>query len=413
MKLPMQNLNSIFASNIQHMDDNEIDDLKNVPMSAVINTETAFLAFRSPWDRDYPNRPYLHILGSLQQLNGTLPYDITGIYTQHNTTRVDAFYEFTNDQLSDLVKKGLYERGFEVPEQIKESQLEVDVNCDFKIIKPDKNRNVDFPIVFAQVNNLRNLQLTQENSGYDLAEYFEKAKTLDHSYQEANAYQVTANLPEIEESKKDTPVPQLPKDDMLDFTDHSLDLDDGITADAPKEVEQPVPVATDASDLTVESHDDATDMKHEAESDKTVSQNPNPVQFGKPEKSDANDLIKKARERIAKRKAKLAQDQNKIKKQKDEKKKQQQAPADTEHTDNEYRNSVRVNQVNNEQAELQNKGILQETIPETASDFDNIDDEKLDKTNKKSKSKKHTSNKMSPIKAPSVNPKSVDDDYTL
>lgn len=407
----MQNLNSIFASNIQHMDDNEIDDLKNVPMSAVINTETAFLAFRSPWDRDYPNRPYLHILGSLQQLNGTLPYDITGIYTQHNTTRVDAFYEFNNDQLSDLVKKGLYERGFEVPEQIKESQLEVDVNCDFKIIKPDKARDVDFPIVFAQVNNLRNLQLTQENSGYDLAEYFEKAKTFNHSYQEANDYQVTANLPEINETKQAEPVPQLPKDDMLDFTDHSLDLDDGITADVPKQNE-PESLATDASDLTVEKHDDSTNMDHETKENKTVAQNPNPVQFGKSEKSDANDLIKKARERIAKRKAKIAE-QNKIKKQKTEKKKQQQVPVDTTHTDDEYRNSVRVNQVNNEQAELQNKGILQETIPETASDFDNINDEKLDKTAKKSKFKKHTSNKMSPIKAPSVNPKSVDDDYTL
>ena len=406
----MQNLNSIFASNIQHMDDNEIDDLKNVPMSAVINTDTAFLAFRSPWDRDYPNRPYLHILGSLQQLNGTLPYDITGIYTQHNTTRVDAFYEFTNEQLSDLVKKGLYERGFEVPEQIKESQLEVDVNCDFKIIKPDKARNVDFPIVFAQVNNLRNLQLTQENSGYDLAEYFEKAKTLDHSYQEANNYQITANLPEVDEDKQAKPAPKLPKDDMLDFTDHSLDLDDGITADAPNLNEQPEALATDTSDLAVEGHDDSVNMKHEDKEDKTVSQNSNPVQFGKPEKSDANDLIKKARERIAKRKAKIAE-QNKIKKQKTEKKKQQQVPVDTAHTDDEYRNSVRVNQVNNEQAELQNKGILQETIPETASDFDNINDEKLDKTVKKSK--KHASNKMNPIKAPSVNPKSVDDVYTL
>ena len=94
-------------------------------------------------------------------------------------------------------------------------------------------------------------------------------------------------------------------------------------------------------------------------------------------------MIKKARERIAKRKAKIAE-QNKIKKQKTEKKKQQQVPVDTAHTDDEYRNSVRVNQVNNEQAELQNKGILQETIPETASDFDNINDEKLDKTDKRS-----------------------------
>lgn len=411
MKLPMQNLNSIFASNIQHMDDNEIDDLKNVPMSAVINTETAFLAFRSPWDRDYPNRPYLHILGSLQQLNGTLPYDITGIYTQHNTTRVDAFYEFTNDQLSDLVKKGLYERGFEVPEQIKESQLEVDVNCNFKIIKPDKARNVDFPIVFAQVNNLRNLQLTQENSGYDLAEYFEKAKTLDHSYHEANNYQITANLPEIDKSKQTEPAPKLPKDDMLDFTDHSLDLDDGITADAPELNEQPESLATDASDLVAGEHDESMSTDHDIKENKMTSQDPNPVPFNKPEKSDANDLIKKARERIAKRKAKIAQEQNKLKKQKTEKKKQQQTPVDTEHTDNEYRNSVRVNQVNNEQAELQNKGILQETIPETASDFDNINDEKLDKTVKKSK--KHAPNKMNPIKAPSVNPKSVDDDYTL
>lgn len=412
MKLPMQNLNSIFASNIQHMDDNEIDDLKNVPMSAVINTDTAFLAFRSPWDRDYPNRPYLHILGSLQQLNGTLPYDITGIYTQHNTTRVDAFYEFTNDQLSDLVKKGLYERGFEVPEQIKESQLEVDVNCDFKIIKPDKARNVDFPIVFAQVNNLRNLQLTQENSGYDLAEYFEKAKALDHSYQEANNYQITANLPDVDETKQAKPAPKLSKDDMLDFTDHSLDLDDGITADAPKSNEQPETLPTDTSDLAVENHDESVNKDRETKENKTVSQNPSPVQFGKPEKSDANDLIKKARERIAKRKAKIAE-QNKIKKQKIEKKKQQQAPVDTAHADDEYRNSVRVNQVDNEQAELQNKGILQETIPETASDFDNINDEKLDKTAKKSKAKKQASNKMSPIKAPSVNSKSIDDDYTL
>lgn len=394
MKLPMQNLTSIFAANINNMDSGEVDSLNNVPMSAVINTDTAFLAFRSPWDRDYPNRPYLHILGSLQQLNGTLPYNISSIYTERNTTRVDAYYEFTNNQLSELVKKGLYERGFEVPEQIKESQLEVDVNCDLKIVKPDPDKNIDFPIVFAQVNNLRNLQLNQENSGYDLAEYFEQARVLDNSYQEANSYQIASDSETKESDAK------LPKDAIIDFTDHSLENE--IVSDEP--VKQ---ADNEYADANIASPDlsQATDSADKAESkvlDKSETANT--------DKQADNDLIKQARERIARRKAKIAQDAKaKAKKQKAAKK-QNNVP-DTESDNTEYRNNVRVNQVNNEQADLTKQGIAQKTIPETASDFENIDDEKLDK--KPVKNKKHKKAKTSPIKtidAPSIDPKTAQND---
>lgn len=144
---------------------------------ADIHATSAFLDARSWQDPDSPGRPYLHIVGKCIGLRGELGDGVHGLaFNDENALDVDIFYEFSDKEISELVLKGLYHKGFRVPEIMTREDITINVSlaCDLVTILPAHEN--DLPIVFADIKHRNSLVLNLQNSGYRFADYFEQVQ---------------------------------------------------------------------------------------------------------------------------------------------------------------------------------------------------------------------------------------------
>lgn len=144
---------------------------------ADIHATSAFLDARSWQDPDSPGRPYLHIVGKCIGLRGELGDGVHGLaFNDENALDVDIFYEFSDKEISELVLKGLYHKGFRVPEIMTREDITINVPlaCDLVTILPAHEN--DLPIVFADIKHRNSLVLNLQNSGYRFADYFEQVQ---------------------------------------------------------------------------------------------------------------------------------------------------------------------------------------------------------------------------------------------
>lgn len=144
---------------------------------ADIHATSAFLDARSWQDPDAPGRPYLHIVGKCIGLRGELGDGVHGLaFNDDNALDVDIFYEFSDKEISELVLKGLYHKGFKVPEIMTREDITINVPlaCDLVTVLPTHEN--DLPIVFADIKHRNSLVLNLQNSGYRFADYFEQVQ---------------------------------------------------------------------------------------------------------------------------------------------------------------------------------------------------------------------------------------------
>lgn len=144
---------------------------------ADIHATSAFLDARSWQDPDSPGRPYLHIVGKCIGLRGELGDGVHGLaFNDENALDVDIFYEFSDKEISELVLKGLYHKGFKVPEIMTREDITINVPlaCDLVTILPAHEN--DLPIIFADIKHRNSLVLNLQNSGYRFADYFEQVQ---------------------------------------------------------------------------------------------------------------------------------------------------------------------------------------------------------------------------------------------
>lgn len=144
---------------------------------ADIHATSAFLDARSWQDPDSPGRPYLHIVGKCIGLRGELGDGVHGLaFNDENALDVDIFYEFSDKEISELVLKGLYHKGFRVPEIMTREDITINVPlaCDLVTVLPAHEN--DLPIVFADIKHRNSLVLNLQNSGYRFADYFEQVQ---------------------------------------------------------------------------------------------------------------------------------------------------------------------------------------------------------------------------------------------
>lgn len=130
------------------------------------------------------HRPYLHVIGELRSITPAepLPYGITQVtYSHGQGEKVDAYYEFDDEQLAALVGKGYFSRSFAVPEQVTGIEWELPATVDALVLTPSEQQS-DAPVVFMNVHRIADLEIDLESSGYDLSEYF-----ADHSKDGAQA----------------------------------------------------------------------------------------------------------------------------------------------------------------------------------------------------------------------------------
>lgn len=177
MIIPGKTMTDNLLSMAHGFDDQALSYDYDKVCDADIHATSAFLDARSWQDPDSPGRPYLHIVGKCIGLRGELGDGVHGLaFNDENALDVDIFYEFSDKEISELVLKGLYHKGFRVPEIMTREDITINVPlaCDLVTILPAHEN--DLPIVFADIKHRNSLVLNLQNSGYRFADYFEQVQ---------------------------------------------------------------------------------------------------------------------------------------------------------------------------------------------------------------------------------------------
>lgn len=179
MRIPGKTMNDHLADVARQFPEGSFTDMQDVECNADIYPSQVFLEFRTGFDRENPHRPYMHIMGEcrgIRKADGTPLYgDVTELSFEENAgIEVDVFYEFSDDELADMVKKGMYHRGFECPDIIRESELEIPVYCELRVVEPQFEGDV--PILFANIEDRHTISIDEQSSGYTFGDYFEEPR---------------------------------------------------------------------------------------------------------------------------------------------------------------------------------------------------------------------------------------------
>ncbi|MEV2278302.1 AAA family ATPase [Nocardiopsis sp. NPDC049922] len=148
----------------------DVRTLSAVPCDIAVHMEAVTILHHGI-DQNY--RPYLHLRGQIIQIRPDveLPFGVTEIqYRAGTEPGIDAYYEFDLAQLTELVRKGYFGTSFRVPESMTGIEWELPAEADFLVVAPENAEQP--PLVFAGVRDQNSAVLTEENSGYTLAEYF-------------------------------------------------------------------------------------------------------------------------------------------------------------------------------------------------------------------------------------------------
>lgn len=122
-------------------------------------------------------RPVLHVRGRLVGLvpygSPEIAYGVTEVdfdQMDGGATTVDAFYEFTDEQLVSLVEKGFFNEGFEPPRDLLNQVWMLPAHYEGVVIAL-RNEN-EAPLAFLDVVDRDGLVVDAVTSGLDLSDYF-------------------------------------------------------------------------------------------------------------------------------------------------------------------------------------------------------------------------------------------------
>lgn len=177
MRTPGQTVDSPDFGAVRGISSQDREEVKDLPCYGDITVTNAYMAANSWYDRDNPGRPYMHLVGECDSIRGDMPYGVSEL-TFENTKGipVDFIYEFTNDELANLVQKGLYSRGFACPDILYQSVMEMPITCDLTVVRPQMSG--DIPIIFADIKNKEHILTNSEQSQYDITSYFEEPRQM-------------------------------------------------------------------------------------------------------------------------------------------------------------------------------------------------------------------------------------------
>lgn len=107
----------------------EVQHVTGLPCIMTLKTSNAYLHFGGPKEK---YRPYLVLTGEPVGFEGDFPGNISKLAYDRAIDRVpmEYVYELSRKNLADMVAKGLYESGFEVPEVIKHNTWYLPVNAE-------------------------------------------------------------------------------------------------------------------------------------------------------------------------------------------------------------------------------------------------------------------------------------------
>lgn len=171
MKVPAVLMTDHLGEVASSLDASESIIVENLPVMGDVSTSTAYLEYRAATDPEAPHRPYLHIIGQVDEVRGDFPHGVTTA-TVSNGVPVDIFYEFTDKELADMTMKGMYRRGFEAPvELLRYPMVDLPMACNVQAFMEEQS---GVPIMFIEIVDAHDMVMDRASSGYTLGDYFKE-----------------------------------------------------------------------------------------------------------------------------------------------------------------------------------------------------------------------------------------------
>lgn len=177
MKIAGLTMNDVWAQRVLADRGLETASVEGVNAEIKVLMQSIELAHHGP-EQKY--RPYLHLHGELSAVlpETDFPYGVNEVtFPSGVGDSVDVFYEFTEEQLADLIAKGYFSPAFATPAGVTGIAWELPTTVDAFVLAPAAEELgpevANVPVVFVRVHDLGDLQTDLERSGYDLVEYFE------------------------------------------------------------------------------------------------------------------------------------------------------------------------------------------------------------------------------------------------
>lgn len=143
-----------------------VEKYESVSGNLIFKPYNAYIQFDSYDENRY--RPYLQLDAEVCGGNGFKIDDIDGfVYREDDKLNRSVRYDFTDEELSILVSKGLYQVDFQVPELFTDTDFEIPMTMDLVVVKTSEHR-----IVYADYDMVSDFTTNSEISGYDLVQYF-------------------------------------------------------------------------------------------------------------------------------------------------------------------------------------------------------------------------------------------------
>ena len=173
----------------------QTEEYRDFSCTAHMQAEDVFLDYRPKTDENYPNRPYLLLRGSCTKLTGNLPYDVSELdLDSENSSDIEILYEFSDEELSDLCSKGLFNKDFKVPDKFYSLDYTMDVNCDFEAFQTTNEKGENIPIIIYHINDSISREYSQNDFGESFAEYFESINKPIHK--QVSVQEQVENVPD-------------------------------------------------------------------------------------------------------------------------------------------------------------------------------------------------------------------------
>lgn len=173
----------------------QTEEYRDFSCTAHMQAEDVFLDYRPKTDENYPNRPYLLLRGSCIKLTGNLPYDVSELdLDSENSSDIEILYEFSDEELSDLCSKGLFNKDFKVPDKFYSLDYTMDVNCDFEAFQTTNEKGENIPIIIYHINDSISREYSQNDFGESFAEYFESINKPVH--RQVSVQEQVENVPD-------------------------------------------------------------------------------------------------------------------------------------------------------------------------------------------------------------------------
>lgn len=173
----------------------QTEEYRDFSCTAHMQAEDVFLDYRPKTDENYPNRPYLLLRGSCTKLTGNLPYDVSELdLDSENSSDIEILYEFSDEELSDLCSKGLFNKDFKVPDKFYSLDYTMDVNCDFEAFQTTNEKGENIPIIIYHINDSISREYSQNDFGESFAEYFESINKPVH--RQVSVQEQVENVPD-------------------------------------------------------------------------------------------------------------------------------------------------------------------------------------------------------------------------